>query len=236
MNPTMRSTTQLRRRPGALSPLATALTVAILLAACKEKTPSADTTRAMPAPAETAKKAPPPPPAPAAPDSFRVSLETSAGTITLELLRSWSPKGVDRFYQLVNEGYFTDVRFFRVVPKFVAQFGMHPDPATNRKWKEANLMDEPVTHGNARGTLTFATAGPNTRANQFFLNLVDNKQLDAAGFTPIGRVVAGLKVVDALYSGYGETPDQSSIGAEGNAYLTKDFPKLDYIKSAKVVK
>ena len=170
-----------------------------------------------------------------APDSFQVEFQTSKGPFTVEVNRALSPHGADRFYQLVTSGYFTDVRFFRVVPNFVAQFGMSGDPAVNAKWSKDTIPDEPVKESNARGTLVFAKAGPNSRSNQFFINLVDNTRLDAMGFPPFGHVVSGMSVVDSLYSGYGEQPDQSMIGAEGNKYLERAFPKLDYIKSAKVV-
>ncbi len=171
----------------------------------------------------------------AAPDSFRVAFVTSRGPFTVEVTRALAPRGADRFYQLVTTGYFTDVRFFRVVPGFVAQFGMSGDPKLNDRWQKDTILDDSVRTTNARGTIVFATSGPNTRANQFFINLVDNGRLDARGFAPFGRVVEGMAVVDSIYAGYGEAPDQTRIGAEGNAYLTTAFPKLDYIKSATIV-
>jgi peptidyl-prolyl cis-trans isomerase A (cyclophilin A) len=197
------------------------------------------------------KKAPPPPPPPppaakvwpvdpVAPDSFRAKFETSKGTFVIELHRAWSPKGVDRFNRLITEKYFDDERFFRVMKGFVAQFGMHGDPATNAKWSESKIQDEPVTQSNTRGMITFAIGGRDTRSNQFFINLVDNAQLNSMGFSPIGKVVQGMSVVDALYSGYGDGapegkgPAQDSIRTLGNAYLKKDFPKLDYIKHVTV--
>ena len=159
---------------------------------------------------------------------------TSRGPFTVEVTRA-SPTGADRFYQLVTGGYFTNVRFFRVVPGFVAQFGMNGDPTINAEWSARTLPDEPVKETNARGTIVYATSGPNSRANQFFINLVDNKRLNATGFAPFGRVVDGMAVVDSLYGGYGEAPNQDQIRVQGNAYLTAQFPKLDYIKSASVV-
>jgi len=170
-----------------------------------------------------------------APDSFRVEFQTSRGPFTVEVTRALSPHGADRFYQLVNSGYFTDVRFFRVVPGFVAQFGMNGDPKVNAEWVAKPIPDDSVKATNARGTLVFAKAGPNSRSNQLFINLVDNQRLDSMGFPPFGHVISGMSVVDSLYSGYGEQPDQSMIGAEGNKYLERAFPKLDYIKSATVV-
>jgi peptidyl-prolyl cis-trans isomerase A (cyclophilin A) len=170
-----------------------------------------------------------------APDSFRVAFETTRGTFVVDVIRAWSPLGVDRFHELVNAGYFTDVAFFRVVPRFVAQFGMHGDPAVNRRWDERAIADDPVVQSNKRGTIVFATAGPNTRGNQFFINYSDNTGLDGQGFSPFGRVVEGMRVVDAIYAGYGEGPDQSRIAAEGNAYLKREFPRLDYVKSVRIV-
>ena len=170
----------------------------------------------------------------AAPDSFRVAFETTRGNFAVDVIRAWSPRGADRFHELVNAGYFTDVAFIRVLPGFVAQFGMHGDPAVNRRW-ERPIPDDSVVQSNKRGTIVFATSGPNTRGNQFFINYSDNARLDGMGFSPFGRVVEGMSVVDSIYSGYGETPDQSRVAAEGNAYLKREFPRLDYIKSARIV-
>lgn len=171
-----------------------------------------------------------------APDSFRVAFVTSKGPFTIEVTRSLAPIGADRFYQLVTSGYFTDVRFFRVVPGFVAQFGMNGDPKVNAEWAAKTIPDDSVKATNARGTIVFAkTNAPNSRATQFFINLVDNGRLDATGFAPFGRVVDGMAVVDSLYSGYGDAPIQDQITAQGNAYLSSAFPKLDYIKSATIV-
>jgi len=211
------------------------IALAALLASCdKPAPPPADTTTATPAPAATA------PAADAAPAQFRVRLETSKGPIVFELHRDWAPNGVDRFFQLVESGYYDDVRFFRVVPGFVVQFGMHGDPATNAKWVAQQLMDDPVKQSNKRGTLTFASQAPtpNTRTTQLFINLADNPALDGMGFPPIGEVVEGMSVVDALYSAYGETPSgqQGQIAAEGNAFLNRSFPKLDFVRTARVVK
>lgn len=213
--------------------------LAFLTISCAEKAPP---------PADTATPAPTPPPAPvstapAAPDQFKVRLETSKGPIVIEVHRDWAPNGVDRFHQLVQEGYFNDVRFFRVVPGFVVQFGMHGDPATNSKWAAQPLPDDPVTQPNKRGTVTFAkTAMPNSRTTQLFINLQDNTAIlnppAQQGFAPFGEVVEGMSVVDRLYSGYGGTPSeqQGEIAAEGNAFLNRTYPKLDFVRTAKVVK
>lgn len=175
-----------------------------------------------------------------APDAFRVKFETSAGSFTLEVTRDWAPVGVDRFYNLATNGFFDNARFFRVVPNFVVQFGLNADPAISQLWREARIEDDPVKESNRKGSITFATAGPNTRTTQLFINLKDNLRLDGMGFAPFGRVVEGMDVVEALYSGYGEAaprgrgPAQGQIVAQGNAYLEADFPKLDFIKSTTV--
>jgi peptidyl-prolyl cis-trans isomerase A (cyclophilin A) len=171
-----------------------------------------------------------------APDSFRVAFETTRGPVVVDVIRAWSPRGADRFHELVNAGYFTDVAFFRVLPGFVAQFGMHGDPAMNRRWGDRTIPDDAVAQSNARGTIVFATRGPNTRSNQFFINYSDNARLDGMGFSPFGRVAEGMSVVDSIYSAYGEAPDQERIAADGNGYLKRQFPKLDYIKSARIVR
>jgi peptidyl-prolyl cis-trans isomerase A (cyclophilin A) len=170
-----------------------------------------------------------------APDTFRVAFETTRGNFVVDVIRAWSPRGVDRFHELVNAGYFTDVAFFRVLPGFVAQFGMHGDPAVNRQWSDRTILDDPVAQSNTRGTIVFATSGANTRKTQFFINYADNARLDGMGFSPFGRVVEGMSVVDSIFAGYRETPDQARIAEEGNAYLRREFPLLDYIKSARIV-
>lgn len=169
-----------------------------------------------------------------APDQFTAVVETSAGTFTLQLHRDWAPLGVDRFYNLAANGYFNDIRFFRVVPKFIVQFGIHGDPAVSKVWRSARIQDDKVTHSNKRGTLTFATAGPGTRTTQLFINFADNDFLDSQGFSPLGEVTSGMDVVQKIYAGYGESPDQGQIQQRGNAYLSEKFPKLDYIKSVTV--
>lgn len=167
-----------------------------------------------------------------APDSYRARFTTTKGDFVVEVTRAWSPLGADRFYNLVKYGFFTDAAFFRVVPNFVVQFGLSANPEISKAWEHANIKDDPVKQTNRRGSVTFATAGPNTRTTQLFLNLVDNPRLDSMGFAPIGTVVEGMDVVDKLYSGYGETPNQSRITNEGKAYLDKSFPQLDSIKAA----
>jgi peptidyl-prolyl cis-trans isomerase A (cyclophilin A) len=175
-----------------------------------------------------------------APASYRARFETSKGEFVVEVTREWAPLGADRLHNLINSGFYDNARFFRVLPGFVVQFGLPADPAVAREWRSARIADDPVTQSNARGTVTFATAGPNTRTTQVFINLGDNRNLDGMGFAPLGRVVEGMDVVDQLYSGYGEGaphgrgPDQGRITLEGNGYLEKDFPKLDYIRKAAI--
>lgn len=176
-----------------------------------------------------------------APETFKAQFDTTKGKFTIEVTRSLSPNGADRFYNLVHSGYFTDIALFRVIPGFMCQFGIHGDPAVSAKWREANLTDDPVKGSNTRGTISFATAGPNTRTTQMFINFGDNARLDGMGFSPFGKVTEGMDVVDKINSEYGEGaprgrgPDQGRVQMEGNAYLKKDFPNLDYIKSATIV-
>ncbi len=169
-----------------------------------------------------------------APASFKVDFETSRGPVIVEVTRSLAPLGVDRLYNLVRAKYFDEARFFRVVPGFVVQFGMAADPAVTAAWDQ-NIQDDPVLTSNRRGTVTFATAGPGTRTTQLFINLGNNERLDEQHFSPFGKVVGGMDNVDSLYAGDGEKPSQDSIKAQGNAYLTKEFPHLDYIKTATIV-
>jgi peptidyl-prolyl cis-trans isomerase A (cyclophilin A) len=176
-----------------------------------------------------------------APDVFKARFDTTKGAFTVEITRASAPNGADRFYNLVRSGFFTDIAFFRVVPGFMCQFGIHGDPKVAAAWHNANIPDDPVKASNTRGALTFATAGPNTRTTQLFINYADNTRLDGMGFAPIGKVTQGMDVVDKLYGDYGDGPpmgrgpNQGRIQAEGNAYLKKDFPNLDYIKSASIV-
>jgi peptidyl-prolyl cis-trans isomerase A (cyclophilin A) len=181
----------------------------------------------------------------AAPDSFRVAFETSRGRFDAIAHRAWAPHGVDRFYDLVRRRYYDETRFFRVVPGFVAQFGLAADPHVTDAWRTRAIPDEPVRQSNRRGRIAFARGGPSTRTVQLFVNLRDNTRLDTLsgfGFPPIAEVVSGMEVVDSLYSGYGEAPPrgggpmQDSIRARGNVYLGQSFPKLDFIRSARLVR
>jgi peptidyl-prolyl cis-trans isomerase A (cyclophilin A) len=169
-----------------------------------------------------------------APDAFDVEFETTKGNFTVRVTRAWAPRGADRFYNLVKNNFFDDAAFFRIVPNFIVQFGLGPDPAVNRAWRSANIKDDPVTQSNKPGYLTFATAGPNTRTTQLFINLGSNGFLDRQGFAPFGQVTQGIEVVKNLYSGYGESPDQGAITNQGRAYLDKSFPKLDSVKKTRV--
>jgi peptidyl-prolyl cis-trans isomerase A (cyclophilin A) len=176
-----------------------------------------------------------------APDEFRAQFDTTKGTFVIEVHRDWAPLGADRFYNLVRRGYYDDVRFFRVLDGFMAQFGISGDPELNTAWRQARIQDDPVRESNRRGYVTYAMAGPNTRTTQLFVNYGDNSNLDSQGFSPFGRVVEGMDVVDDLYSGYGEGaprgrgPDQGRMQTEGNAYLAESFPDLDYINGATIV-
>ena len=173
-----------------------------------------------------------------APEIFHVALQCTNGDVVLECHRDWAPKGVDRFYELVKKDFFTDMRIYRVVSGFVAQFGIPGDPAVAAKWQDNVIADDPVIQSNAKGTITFATSGPNSRTTQLFINYGDNRNLDSMGFAPFGRIVAGIDVADGFYSGYGEsiTRLQGSIQMQGNAFLDAQFPKLDSIKKAVFVK
>ncbi|MFN5537731.1 MAG: peptidylprolyl isomerase [Planctomyces sp.] len=170
-----------------------------------------------------------------APDKFRVKFETSCGDFAVEVQRDWAPLGADRFHELVQAGFYDECRFFRVVPGFVVQWGMNGDPAVYAKWKDREIKDDKVTQSNREGMITFASRGPNTRTCQLFINLADNERLDDLGFAPFGKVVEGLDVVKKITSEYGQRPQQPLIQEEGNAYLKKEFPKMDYIKKATVV-
>jgi peptidyl-prolyl cis-trans isomerase A (cyclophilin A) len=176
-----------------------------------------------------------------APDSFKVRFDTTKGAFTVEVTRSLAPNGADRFYNLVRSGYFKDIEFFRVIPGFMCQFGIHGDPNVAAAWREARISDDPVKASNIRGAISFATAGPNTRTTQMFINYADNSRLDGTGFSPFGKVTEGLEVVDKINGEYGEGfprgkgPDQGRVQEQGNVYLKKDFPNLDFIKSATIL-
>ena len=241
----------IRRIPSVLSlfVLAGALTLCVRQCRAAETPPSS-----VPVAQKKEKKMPPAKAAPSAalmdprlavekaPAVFKAAFKTTKGDFTVEVRRDWAPNGADRFYNLVKAGYFTDIAFFRAIEGFMVQFGIHGDPAVSAKWRRANIQDDPASgQSNQKGFLTFAMAGPNTRTTQLFINYGDNGRLDSMGFPPIGRVVEGMGVVDGLYKGYGEGapqgmgPEQGRIQMEGNAYLKADFPKLDYIKSAKIL-
>jgi peptidyl-prolyl cis-trans isomerase A (cyclophilin A) len=177
-----------------------------------------------------------------APEKFQAKFETTKGDFVIEVNRSWSPHGADRFYNLVKSGFFDGCAFFRVIEGFMAQFGINGDPEVQKKWRDANIPDDRVVESNKRGYVTFAkSAMPNSRSTQIFINFGDNSRLDRDGFSPFGRVTSGMDVVDSLYNGYGEGfpggrgPDQGRIQSQGNKYLNADFPKLDSIKKATIV-
>jgi peptidyl-prolyl cis-trans isomerase A (cyclophilin A) len=176
-----------------------------------------------------------------APDVFTAKFETSKGDIVIEVTREWAPLGADRFYNLVKNGYYDEVRFFRVLSGFMSQFGINGDPAVQIVWRDAKIADDPVKQSNTRGMVTFATGGPNSRTSQVFINTGSTPALDGQGFSPFGKVTEGMEVVDALYADYGEGaprgagPNQMRIQSEGNKYLNEFFPKLDYIKKASIV-
>ena len=175
-----------------------------------------------------------------APDSFRARFSTTKGDFVILVHRAWAPRGADRFYNLVRSGYYDGLRFFRVIPGFMAQFGLHADTAVTSAWRERQIPDDQMRRSNQRGMVTFATAGAGSRTTQVFINYRDNSRLDGMGFAPFGEVVEGMAVVDSLYGGYGEGapngrgPDQMRIHIEGEKYLARQFPKLDKIKSARV--
>ena len=178
----------------------------------------------------------------ASPAEYRVSVETTKGTFVIAVTRALAPRGADRFYYLVRAGYFDDSRFFRVVPGFIAQFGIPGDPAITQVWKDRRMPDDSARASNVRGMIAYAMTGPNTRTTQLFISLVDNSRIDAQGFAPIGRVVSGMEVVDQLYGGYGETAGggmragrQDRMMNEGNQHLDRDFPKLDRILTARAL-
>ena len=177
-----------------------------------------------------------------APDTYKVKFDTTKGDIVIEVTRAWAPNGADRFYNLVKIGYFEDIAFFRVIDGFMAQFGIHGEPDVNKAWRMARIQDDPVKESNKPGYVTFATSGPNSRTVQMFINYGDNNRLDGQGFSPFGKVVTGMDVVNKLYKEYGEGaprgrgPEQGRLQGQGNAYLKSAFPKLDYIKSASLVK
>ncbi len=205
----------------------TCATAALLLTACssgKKESPTAERKLDQPSPAV-----------------YKVKFETSKGDFVVEVNRDWAPKGADRFYTLVGEKFFDDCRFFRVVRNFVVQFGISGKPSVERFWNGMVILDDPVKASNQKGYITYAMAGPASRTTQVFINLRDNTQLDKSGFAPFGRVVEGMDVVEGLYNSYGDGPpsgngpDQSLMESQGNEYLESRFPRLDYIKTARIM-
>jgi len=175
-----------------------------------------------------------------APDTYKANFDTSKGTFTVTVTRAWAPLGADRFYNLVKNGFYDEARFYRVLDGFMAQVGIHGNPTIAKAWMNARIQDDPVKQSNKRGFVTFATGGANTRTTQFFINFRDNAGLDKQGFAPFGEVTSGMNIVDRLYNGYGEGapsgkgPNQGRVQGEGNVYLNKDFPRLDFIKTATI--
>jgi peptidyl-prolyl cis-trans isomerase A (cyclophilin A) len=239
--------------------MAVALAVVASLGACRTETPSPSpaatpTAAAKPTPAPAAAATPTPAPAkPAepgpraalldpsqakakAPATFRVRFETTRGVFVVAVTRAWAPLGADRFYNLVQAGFYDDAGFFRVVPGFVVQFGLNGDPNVNAAWKQARIADDPVKQTNSRGRLTFATSGPDSRTTQLFISLGNNAGLDGMGFAPFGEVISGMDAVQGIHAGYGEMPDQGRITFEGNAYLKGQFPRLDFVRKATIVR
>jgi peptidyl-prolyl cis-trans isomerase A (cyclophilin A) len=230
----LRSRPLAHRRAGtfarALSVLAVCATLGTL--ACGgERTPAQESSEVGLPPAATTE----------APATFRVRFETSKGAFTFQAHRAWAPRGVDRLYNLVQSGFFDNTRFFRTVTGFMVQFGVHGDPAVNSAWENLAIPDDSVAESNTRGRMSFAMAGPGTRTTQVFINLVDNRSLDEMGFAPVGEVVEGMAVIDSLYAGYGDGPpsgfgpDQMRLMREGNAYLEREFPRLDFIRTARLL-
>ncbi len=238
-----------------------ACTLSLGLFACKGQEKSPDGASASPAKAASKKSAPASAPsktaAPAAkapskallnpggatetaPAKFAVKLETTKGDIIIDVDRSWAPKGADRIYNLVKIGFYDDVAFFRVIGGFMAQLGIHGTPEVASVWRGARIEDDKVVQSNTRGMVSFATAGPNTRTTQFFVNFGNNHRLDGMGFAPFGKV-RDMSIVDKLHSGYGEGaprgrgPNQGLLQSQGNSYLRKSFPELDYIKTASIL-
>ncbi|MFK8000029.1 MAG: peptidylprolyl isomerase [Polyangiales bacterium] len=175
-----------------------------------------------------------------APAQYTVRFDTTKGEILVDVTRSWAPIGADRFYNLVRIGYFNDIAFFRVIPGFMAQVGLNGDPAVNRAWRDATIQDDPPTQSNTQGMVSFATSGPNSRVQQFFINFGNNARLDGMGFAPFGRV-RDMNTINQIHGGYGEGapggrgPSQALIQSRGNEYLRAQFPNLDYIRGASIV-
>jgi peptidyl-prolyl cis-trans isomerase A (cyclophilin A) len=170
-----------------------------------------------------------------APATFSARFDTTKGPFVVKVDRSWAPRGADRFYNLVRDHFYDNQPIFRVVPGFVVQWGISGNPSVAQKWQNATIKDDPVNHSNDKGTITFATSGPNTRTTQLFVNLVPNPGLDTQGFSPFGTVTSGFSVFNRLYSGYGDNFDQAALTQNGASWAHQNFPKLDWIKSARLV-
>ncbi len=176
-----------------------------------------------------------------APETFKVKFITTQGDVVIQVTREWAPLGADRFYNLVDNGFYDGVKFFRVIDGFMAQFGINGNPEVSAVWREQPINDDPNKAKNSRGRITFAMAGPNTRTSQLFISFGDNSFLDNQGFSPFGEVIEGMEVIDALYSGYGEGaprgngPEQGRVQHEGNPYLEAEFPRLDSLNTARIV-
>ncbi len=203
----------------------------LTLAACSNNAQERSTGNLLnPNPADLAK---------AAPDEFKVKFETSKGDFIVEAHRAWAPFGTDRFYYLVNNGFYDGTRFFRTLPNFVVQFGLHGSPAVSKAWEDKRIPDDSVKQSNQAGYITYAMGGPNTRTTQIFINKVDNSRLDAMGFAPFAKIIEGMHVVEQFYGGYGDGgrggPNQGLIREQGNGYLDRDFPKLDSIVKATII-
>ena len=175
-----------------------------------------------------------------APATYKARFDTSKGVFVIDVRREWAPIGADRFYNLVKNGFYDENRFFRVISGFMVQFGINGNPQVSTPWRNAQIKDDPVKQSNKRGFITFATSGPNSRTTQVFINFGDNSRLDGSGFASFGQVSSGMNVVDQLYADYGEGapqgrgPNQGRMQSEGNAYLTKDFPNLDFVRKATI--
>jgi peptidyl-prolyl cis-trans isomerase A (cyclophilin A) len=175
-----------------------------------------------------------------APATYKARFDTSKGVFVVDVRREWAPVGADRFYNLVKNGFYDENRFFRVISGFMVQFGINGNPQVSAPWRNAQIKDDPVKQSNKRGFITFATSGPNSRTTQVFINFGDNSRLDGMGFASFGQVSSGMNVVDQLYADYGEGapsgrgPNQGRMQGEGNAYLTRDFPNLDFVRKATI--
>jgi peptidyl-prolyl cis-trans isomerase A (cyclophilin A) len=183
----------------------------------------------------------PPAPKVVVPGVFRVKFETTQGDFVVEATREWAPHGVDRFHELVRMRYFDQSRFYRVLPGFIAQFGVHRDFKIQNLWNTLHIVDDPPKEKNLRGTLAFAQSGASTRSTQMFINLADNAVLDEQRFVPFAKIVDGMEVVDKFYSGYGDVRpegkniDPGRVEEEANEYLVPRFPKMDFVKRASLL-